>query len=75
MKSNGVVHPSTDRVFESRTGGKNVDGFQSKIPADNSGRHFRFLSNVHGWLGPRHHPIVGAKTAAITYIINISLSF
>jgi hypothetical protein len=30
--------------------GQIVDVFQSKIAADNYGRHFRFLSNVHRWL-------------------------
>jgi len=67
MKSNGVVHPSTDRVFESRTGGKIADGFQSKIPADISERQTRSLSNIHTHLGPWHHLTAGAKTAAITF--------
>ena len=62
MRHNGVDHPPTGRVFESRTGGKIADGFQSKIPADNFALHFLFLPNVHRWLGPWHHPIVGAKT-------------
>jgi len=66
MKSNGGVHPSTDRVFESRTRGKIADGFQGKIPADISGRKTRSLSNIHKHLGPWHHLIAGAKTAAIT---------
>jgi len=62
MRNNGVDHPPAGRVFSPYSGGKIADGFQSKIPADISELHFLFLPNVHKWLGPWHHPNVGAKT-------------
>jgi hypothetical protein len=62
MRNNGVDHPPAGRAFSPCSEGKIADGFQSKIPADNFWLHFPFLPNVHKWLGPWHHPNVGAKT-------------